>query len=371
MPYLVFVNTALNDTSALYLPYLVAVHDMPLNLLKHVPPVKAGLPSQQLESYDQIVGCRGIIYRPNDCIGSAGTKVLELAELVREGSIEGMTGELNSNEDKVLVPPITPATPVGHSRRVSEGPSTQSPQQSENRRRSAVSMSNEDTNHSSETLHAVELHRARSRIQGDSLRDSGPQSNDLWRVALKMLSVARAIVVETKQTRSQQALAPTKTGEMAFIQSADRLVTKPPTHRVGVPTPLAPGNPNYSMFPKLPHRKKEAVAPPPLAMTKTPAAKIVAELTPEPPIASGDTGRGIPYRTLLLGGLDEQTWGRVISLACEGQKVVSPGQELAILRWARDRQSLRREMEALGKAESAQIWKVLEGMGCLAYDSDA
>ena len=371
MPYLILANTALNDTSALYLSYLIACHDMPHNLLKHVPQVKAGLPSQQLESYDQFSSCRGIIYRPNDSIGSSGSKVLELAELVREGSMKGMTAKLNSNEVKMPAIPIMPVTPAGAGRRASEARSPQSPQQLHNRRRSAVSMNSEDTNHSSGSSYSIELHRARSRIQGDSLRDSGPRSNDLWRVALKMLSVARAILVDTTQTCSQQTLASAKAGEMPFVQSADKLATKAPTHRLGVLTPLASANPNYSMVLKLPHRKMEAVVPPPLAMTRTPATRIVAEPPPEPPIAPENAGKCSSYRTLLPGGLDEQTWGWIICLACQGQEVVSPEQELAILRWARDRKSLRREMEALGKAESAQIWKGLEGMGCLAYDSGA
>ena len=42
-------------------------------------------------------------------------------------------------------------------------------------------------------------------------------------------------------------------------------------------------------------------------------------------------------------------------------------QKLAIVKWAMDRGTLGREMDTLGKAGSAQIWKVLEGMGCLAY----
>ena len=369
MPYLVFVNTALNDTSALYLSYLIASHDTPLNLLNHVPPIKAGLPSQQLEAYDQVLSCQGIIYRPNNSVGSAGSKVLELAELVREGSLKDMTEELNSKQVPTLATPTMPAIPTGAGRRASEARSPQSPQQADNRRRSTVSMSNDDTNHSGGSSYTIELHRARSRIQGDSLRDTGPQSNDLWRVALKMLSVARAILVDTKETRSQQTLATAKTGEMRLLQSVDKLATKAPTHRLGPPTPLASANPNYSMLLKLPQRRKEAVVPPPLTMKTAP--KAVAKKNPESSIASENAGIGKSYRTSLLGGLDEQTWGRIISLACQGQKLVSTEQYLAIVRWARDRKSLVREMEALGKAESTQIWKVLEGIGCLAYDSGA
>lgn len=45
-------------------------------------------------------------------------------------------------------------------------------------------------------------------------------------------------------------------------------------------------------------------------------------------------------------------------------------QQSNVLRWAVDRRTLARELESLGKPESAQIWKVLDGMGCLAYEVD-
>ena len=48
--------------------------------------------------------------------------------------------------------------------------------------------------------------------------------------------------------------------------------------------------------------------------------------------------------------------------------VVNEKQRRAIVKWAMDRGTLGREMDTLGKAGSAQIWKVLEGMGCLAYE---
>ena len=48
--------------------------------------------------------------------------------------------------------------------------------------------------------------------------------------------------------------------------------------------------------------------------------------------------------------------------------VANEKQRVAIVRWAVERGTLGREMDTLGKAGSAQIWKVLEGMGCLAYE---
>lgn len=67
-------------------------------------------------------------------------------------------------------------------------------------------------------------------------------------------------------------------------------------------------------------------------------------------------------------GLPEALWQRILALASGAVGVVNNGQQESIIKWARDRDTLSREREALGKPERAQIWRVLEGMGCLAYE---
>lgn len=89
------------------------------------------------------------MYFPNTNLGSAGAKVLELAELSRRKMLE----ELD-------------------------------PESSDTR--------NEEGIHSIITS-ASELDRARSRIQGNALRDFGAKSNDLWATALRMLCLGRII----------------------------------------------------------------------------------------------------------------------------------------------------------------------------------
>ncbi|KAI9843436.1 MAG: hypothetical protein M1830_007700, partial [Pleopsidium flavum] len=67
-------------------------------------------------------------------------------------------------------------------------------------------------------------------------------------------------------------------------------------------------------------------------------------------------------------GLPEALWQRIIALASGAIGVVNSGQQGSIIRWAKDRDTLSRERETLGKSESTQIWRVLDGMGCLAYE---
>lgn len=361
VPYLVFSGTAMTDICALHLSYVIASHDTPQHLLERVPPAKAGLPAQQLEAYDHVPGCQGIIYRPNDRIGVAGTKVLELAELDRRGSLMEMTEE-PAYEDR-----DTPATPASATRRGSDARVPESPQKMTQRRRNTTRTGSiDESNSPSDFTNSTELNRARSRVQGDSLRDLGPRSNDLWYASLRMLAVARTMLLEPKKTQEPNLWVETRSADVPKVplshsNNARVLTGRAPTLSI----PLAPGNPNHLMFPKLPQRRKESLVSPSLVMTPvSPAVEKSHELPVRPKVPK----KSAPYRTQLLGGLDEATWARIVSLACGGVGTVSKDQSVAVVRWARDRGSLEREMEALGKAESAQIWRVLEGMGCLAYE---
>ena len=79
-----------------------------------------------------------------------------------------------------------------------------------------------------------------------------------------------------------------------------------------------------------------------------------------------DHDRG--YRSDWLGGLHLDNWAYIIALATESVGIVARQQQEAVVKWAMDRGTLKKEQEILGKSESAQIWKVLESTGCLAYD---
>ena len=94
------------------------------------------------------------MYYPNISLGNTGMKVLELAELVRRNLLE----ELD---------PDSPET------RPEEG---------------------------TYSIASLELDRARSRIQGNTLRDHGSRGNNLWHTALRMLCLGRVIC----HTRRQQ-----------------------------------------------------------------------------------------------------------------------------------------------------------------------
>ncbi|MCJ1311676.1 hypothetical protein MMC25_005349 [Agyrium rufum] len=333
IPYILLRDTNMTETGALHVSYILTAHLLPDELMKWTPAAKAGLPMQQLESYNTFSGCRGIIYLPNEDLSSAGTKVLELAELARDGALNEI-----SNENQL---PVT-----GHARRISENIVT----------------------------HATgDLDRARSRIQGNALRDKGPQSNDLWHASLKMLTYTRAIMLKPSGRNAQ---LPERPDPDTFSQ-LHRAMSNIQLHQnTNTASPLTISNPNLPMFDggyhraqpdyrpgisKAPSRRKMSIPP---GLMMTPITSPCSNISRLP---SGSE-RPVPaYRSRFPKGLSWSIWKDILCLAAGGKGVLDERQVESVLRWGRDRKTLERKRESLGKMESVQMWRVLEGMGCLEY----
>ena len=400
VPYIILGNTSMTETCALHLSYLLVRHHFPEQLIMRVPPAKAGPSQQQLEAYDTSSGCQGIVYLPNDKLGNAGSKVLELSELAREGILDEASQDETSEEFK------TPSKSASALRRASDVRHSPLITATSGRRRSTTSASSSEQcgrSAGSNTTTSSELDRARSRIQGNVLRDAGAYSVDLWRVSLKMLTLSRAILLPAaEKIRSEDAR---QSEPLQFVQplppvqpvqpvqlvhpvqpaqpiwpglqqeTADndfpplpsytaRVVMAPPPHPESVP--LTAGDPNQPVTPKRVHRRKKSAnpntyPPAPEALTKTNIDGLTSDAALFEPEQQ-------PYRSRLPYGFSEDVWRQIISHQAGVHGILNITQQRSILRWAMDRATLNREREALGKPESAQIWRLLEGIGCLAYD---
>ena len=335
----------------MYLSYIITSHNKPEVLLKYVPAAKAGSPLQQLLSYDNDSGCRGIVYLPNPLLGTVGAKVLHLAEALRNNPANGKkpeAGQEDSSFDR----------PENDSRRGSE---VRRPSIVVDRRRSLVPSGSIDVEgHGDDGILSLELERARSRIQGNTLQDVGPRSNDLWWVALKMLILGRHIrpspnkdQIVTRSKRPEEMRIPMRTGSSSQVLCSQSSST----------VPLAPKNPNQSIAPNSGQWRLENSKLVPVSRSEAQSKK--PSLLKSPRFSSLPT---VPCRTSLPCGFPQDTWRRIIVMAAGAENILSETQQRSILSWAMDRQTLRRERESLGLKESAQIWKVLEATGCLAYE---
>lgn len=346
VPYLIFSDTAMTELCALHLSYLVICHNMPERLMACVPPPKAGLPAQQLAAYDSETRCRGVVYLPNPQLGTAGLKVLDLSEAVREGLLGEDDQETNSEA-------AAPSSKLASStRRVSD---TRSSAATGRRRSTASAGSTDHGRYGHKNGIACELDRARSRIQGNVLQESGPQICDLWWVALKMLTLGRNIhpAVNTAQPGA----------EMRFPQdfSPSSRSSKP-----GTSTALTPKNPNQNISAAFGQWRLDNSQLVPVTMTKLPPATKLSP--PESPLATTTPTPSACYHSRLPCGFSEEVWRQIIAAASGAEGIMSEAQQRSVLRWAMDKGTLGRESGSLGLKESAQIWKVLEGTGCLAYE---
>ena len=365
----------MTETCALHLSCIIQNHEIPEQLLAHVPPVKGGASMQQLAAYDSETQCRGIIYLPNPQMGNAGMKVLQLAEAVR-----------NSLQEEIDAASIeashTPIRPRGSGPRMSDAKS--SPLLSSHGHRSTASA--KDIGYDDIGMQSVvsELERARHRIQGNTLRDAGPLSNELWRTTLQMLRLGRTLCLSKREEPSiietvveeeqpiQTSEPPTATPEPTFASAvvnnlpqrprplAYRSPNQPPTLRLGqewrngklvltpIPSPVSPK----------PLPQEEATSPTPQSPDSPPSPP--SSLAPETP--------KVPYRTDLLCGFSHDVWRKIAAYAIDINGTMSEAQQDVTMRWALDYRTLIIETESLGKPRSAQIWKVLDSIQCLTYE---
>jgi hypothetical protein len=341
----------MTDACALYLSYGLANHQSPHVLLQRVPAAKAGPQAQQLDQYDNDERYSGILYRDNGAITAPGRAVLDFAERARPREY---AQDFNGLEEGEVPAPTTLASGL---RRVVEHGSTPSTVP----RQRAPSLAMSDGLSPAPRLKSLDT--TRSRIQGDTIKSLGVHSNDLWRSSLRMLVLARRVLhraqstqdVQDQQQRSKKLnLGSKDTGPASPLAGVRRA-------RAASVAPLAPVNVNAPILRLQKHRLVNELKP---AMVQKPkpvveALKILPTKVPEP---------SKPYQTNLPCGFTLDIWATIIAYATDASEKLSRRQQLQVTRRAMDRETLRQERDLLGKPENNQIWHVLEGMGCLAYE---
>ena len=373
VPYIVFSDTAMTETCALHLSYVVASHYLPERLMSRAPSAKAGAAANQLAAYENDSKCRGIIYQSNASLGKTGLKVLELAEELRGVVSAEAEGDAVSVAEQhagsaTLLPP--------------------------RQRKYSVDGYHEDR------LESL-LDRARSKIQLNMLSAHGPFATELWQTSLRMLCMSRQIQQQKKNEptpASERApasdppipvqLAPPPESKVrgSIIKTlpaepsvGPRLKPKitPLTLERDPNKPMKPSNPWNTNFSTHSRNKSVDTLSIPTIIPPTPRtpatingsykAPDISKFSPPEPHAPMASTR---YRTDLPYGLPEDTWRRILSYAIDADGIMSIYQQQAMFRWAMDRGTLKKEVEHLGSTKAGQIWRVLEGTGCLGYEID-
>ena len=372
----------MTDICALHLSHIISTHQIPQRLLSRVPSAKAGAPAQQLAAYDSESGCRGVIYHPNTTITNAGLKVLELAEAMRDIELEeGAQDEFNT--------PSVLTKNSEHARSVSETHSSPFAFVTETKRRARTVGGHDDTTE-------LALQRARTRIQIYALEESPLRSSEMWQISIKMLCLGRNI--QPQMQPFQNSGHPKMTSKIP-VQLHDPPVAKKRHLKLSKPQPprilsQRDTNSKTTSWSWGPDSNMDMIwpkpsgAPIPKMHEPTPREKSCRRRdfsrnnsvisTPTLPDPSDNSNHPLgphypqirDYRTNLPCGFSADIWRRILAYAIDANDVMSSRQQRSMMDWAMDCETLRMEREHLGQTIAGQIWRVLDGTGCLTYDMD-
>lgn len=70
----------------------------------------------------------------------------------------------------------------------------------------------------------------------------------------------------------------------------------------------------------------------------------------------------------LLGNLPFELWVKIIAFVADPDRLLSGRQLLYLCKWGKSRESLQKELLAIGKLRHQQIWRVLDGAVCTSYE---
>ena len=378
IPYFILRDTTMTDICALHLSYIIAHHHKPSQLLTRVPPAKAGPHAQQLMEYDTQSQCQGIIYLPNATLGNSGLKVLELADTTRDMPLDGTAEEDAEGLHTLRRSSTIPRRPLNFHT---------VPLVSSSKRRQSL-MSTEDILQAEKAVSAhnvINLERARCRIQGDALQEAGPLSNDLWRVALRVLCLGRNIQVQEKR---EPPPAPKAKAPVIKTLSVPGPRLKPLTPKPSMPL-ASERDANKPVVPWGKFSQKSSSIPQTLTISPTTPQQVTfggrvrtppvdpKNIRTLPPVHTTTPSRAVSlsaknkiYQTRLPCGFSEDVWRQIIGHAAGANGIMSEDQQRSMLSWAMNRKTLSKESEILGLTLASQIWRVLEGTGCLTYDMD-
>ena len=221
---------------------------------------------------------------------------------------------------------------------------------------------------------AEELESLRRKIQRSIIEELGPLNIEMWAAALRLLALVRRTMITSRPTI---VVFPSHS-DTSLEESLDQR-QKPFLYQSITQATYASK--------LIPHTKQKA--PPAsdiIGVSDTSSTPRVRKYSPRRGHRSSGSGssQSTSQRTTihepgrfrgafeitepdLIGPLPVRAWEIVLGTLADPRGVLSEHQRRQVFAWGRDRGTLATEAEGLGKPASVQIWRVLEGMGCLAY----
>lgn len=337
VPYIVLLNVRMEDAGGLFLSYALARHSDPKRLL---PPLKPGPVLAQLEEYDHATDCRGLIYS-NERLSNFGTKLIEAAEVARSDTT---TDRIEDDpEEQLLSSDTSPAKRenVNFNQHIFSAHGHTKEPKRRNRRSSMISSESSNKTVPDRRKSSVfDLDSLRRKLQRETVEHYGLNSVDLWRVSMKLLTVARRV------------LPPIIENDNAPIVDRRRFVKDMQV------TAAAPGEPVLAVT------GTTALFQAPKITDMLAGGESTTTQLPSCINASDDNAirdPSLPFQLPL------HIWKRIFRDAIDPRRVLSDEQVDSVMAYARDRRTLAAEREIRHKDVSVQKWHVLEGTDCLSY----
>ncbi|KAI9846246.1 MAG: hypothetical protein M1837_004235 [Sclerophora amabilis] len=364
VPYIILANTSMTDACALHLSFVLPDHHLPETLLAFVPPARPGLASHQLDTYDSLSGCQGLVYLGNDGLSTIGMQILAQCEKARDKL-------LNRAEDDVQVSggsKTSPSRQVSSTRSSSENGSSRFASRPPRRHRSDPSGESFEIGPNSAAVNGTQggiLERMRKKIQVNTIKDSGLHSVELWSTAFQFLKLARSVMLKIlppppPSPRHDTELGTTN-GDDSYPVSTNTAATPPP--EISATEPVYTSHLAVeewpSLVPKTPPSTSRGQKSRQLSESsgsKGAASRGGSSIHDSPVLLLKSEFTKLPNKLSLLGGLPGELWHRIIREIMDPHAILNQDQQRAILAFAWSRDSLSRERELAGKSESAQIW---------------
>lgn len=191
LPYLTLSNVGLTDTGALFLSYVIEQHHFPTQLITEINAIEA---TSQIRTYRQDANTKGLDWDNNtQTLGKDGLHLLQCAEKQRVRNVLGDADSTTSSAYEIVRPgdyqdfgntKQVPCFPI-RSTMANPFPAART----YNRRFSIRSV------HSVEysMYDKSDIDSARKKIQRNTILQSGCSSVELWRAAVKAISVSRLV----------------------------------------------------------------------------------------------------------------------------------------------------------------------------------
>lgn len=349
IPYIILSDIQMDDAGALWLSYVLENHHTPENLMD---PVRPGPVSTTLQEYEEKTTCLGLVYLPNKRLSGSGLKLLQTAELVRQGLVES-DDEMESPDDSSFI--RSPSSNFGTPRSASLEFLTQATANISNRR---VSISTTGSGikrrvsgaspEKSRKHAAFDLTSLRKKIQRTTIEGAGQGDVVLWTTALKMNSYSRLFLSNMPQQDPVAPGASAQAIKSLINKHQERTLNFRYTHERQTSRNVILEDRFARQRPSGPNKENKASR----------FDKWIKILE----------ARGEYRANENPGRLPRSVWYKIILYAVDSNRIMDDRQRQKMLRYGSDIKTLALELETLGKGKSHQIWHVLDTTGCLEYE---